>query len=59
MSSSKTPLLSVVIPTHARPEFLPRAIDSALQAGPEGGVEVIVVPNGGDQAWRAVAEAYA
>ena len=52
------PLLSVVIPTHNRPQFLPRAIDSALQAAPDGDVEVIVVPNGPDESWKAVAEAF-
>lgn len=53
-----TPLLSVVIPTHSRPQFLPRAIESALQAAPDGDVEVIVVPNGGDNSWMKVAESF-
>lgn len=55
---SRAPLLSVVIPTHNRPQVLPRAIDSALQAAPDGDVEVIVVPNGPDESWKAVAEAF-
>ena len=33
--------VSVIIPTHARPDLLPRAVDSARQAGTD--VEVIVV----------------
>lgn len=52
------PLLSVVIPTSKRPHFLPRAIDSALRSAPEGDVEVLVVPNGPDESWKLVAEAY-
>lgn len=52
------PLLSVVIPTHNRPQFLPRAIGSALQAAPDGDVEVIVVPNGPDESWKTVAESF-
>lgn len=46
------PLLSVIIPTHNRPQYLPRAVESALQAAPNGDVEVIVVPNGGDHTWK-------
>lgn len=45
-------LLSVIIPTHNRPKYLPRAVKSALDAAPNGDVEVIVVPNGGDETWR-------
>lgn len=52
------PLLSVIIPTHKRPQFLPRAIDSALLAAPDGDVEVIVVPNGVDISWREIAKKY-
>ncbi|WP_218208743.1 glycosyltransferase family 2 protein [Acinetobacter sp. F9] len=48
----KNPLLSIIIPTYNRPEFLPRAVQSALNAAPNGDVEVIVVPNGGDESWR-------
>ena len=33
--------VSVIIPTHARPDLLPRAVDSARQAGTD--VEIIVV----------------
>jgi glycosyltransferase involved in cell wall biosynthesis len=47
-----TPLVSVIIPTHNRPQFLPRAVDSALAGMPAGDVEVIVVPNGPDQSWK-------
>src|SRR5690606_21298027 len=46
------PPLTVVLPTAGRPQFLPRAVDSALKAAPEGDVEVIVVPNGPDKSWR-------
>lgn len=55
---NSTPLVSVIIPTHRRPQFLPRAIDCALQAAPDGDVEVIVVPNGPDTSWKTVAEKY-
>lgn len=51
-------LLSVVIPTHARPEYLKRAIQSALGAAPEGSVEVLVVPNGSDKSWIAASREY-
>lgn len=52
----KLPLLSVVIPTHERPKLLSQqAIESALQAAPDGHVELIVVPNGVDDSWREVA----
>lgn len=56
MPKHPTPLLSVVIPTHKRPEFLPRAIHSTLESAPDGDVEVLVIPNGTDQSWRASAE---
>ena len=52
------PLLSVIIPTHKRAQFLPLAIDSALQSAPDGNVEVIVVPNGSDESWRTSANLY-
>ena len=55
---AKAPLLSVVIPTCERPQFLSRAIDSALQAAPNGDVEVIIVPNGPDESWKSVAKKY-
>lgn len=47
-----TLLVSIVIPTHNRPQFLPRAVRSALESLPDGDGEVIVVPNGGDESWR-------
>ncbi len=47
-----TPLVSIIIPTHNRPHFLPRAVDSALAGMPAGEVEVIVVPNGPDESWK-------
>lgn len=46
-----TPILSIVIPTHARPTLLPVAVSSALECSPED-VEVIVVPNGLDESWK-------
>lgn len=48
----KSPLVSVVIPTYNRPELLPRAIKSALDHLGEV-VEILVVPNGGDETWRS------
>lgn len=47
-----TPLVSVVIPTYGRPQYLSRAISSALESAPDGDVEVLVVPNGPDKSWR-------
>lgn len=53
------PLLSVIIPTCNRPQFLSRAIDSALLAVPEGAfVEVIVVPNGPSESWKETLSQY-
>src|SRR3546814_303443 len=54
----KKPLLSVIIPTYKRPQYLPRAINSAVQAAPDGDVEVIVVPNGPDDSWKNVSKKY-
>lgn len=48
----KQPLVSVVIPTYNRPQYLPRAVASAFLAAPDGEVEVIVVPNGPDASWK-------
>lgn len=42
-----TPFVSIVIPTHARPQLLMRAIESCLGDIAPGPVEVIVVANGG------------
>lgn len=52
------PFLSVVIPTHKRPTLLQRAIRSTLRSAPDGDVEVLVVPNGLDESWKAVAEIF-
>ena len=46
------PLVSVIIPTANRPQYLPRAVKSALAGMKQEEVEVIVVPNGPDQSWR-------
>lgn len=54
-----TPILSVVIPTYRRPQYLSRAIDSALFSAPDGDVEVIIVPNGSDESWKGIARSYA
>lgn len=53
-----SPILSVVIPTYKRPAMLDRAILSALNAAPDKGAEVIVVPNGNDTSWKIVAHKY-
>lgn len=45
------PLISVVIPTCGRPQYLPRAVESALNFAGEH-VEIIVVPNGQDESWN-------
>lgn len=52
------PLLSVIIPTHSRPKLLRRSIDSALETGPNGDIEVIVIPNGIDDSWKKIASMY-
>lgn len=49
MTPDSPPLLSIVIPTHRRPEQLPRAVASALAMGEWLSVEVIVVANGPDE----------
>lgn len=53
------PLLSVVIPTHNRPHFLSRAINSALNSAPDNEAEIIVVPNGSDLSWQYIASEFA
>lgn len=53
-----TPLLSIIIPTYKRPQFLPRAIKSALQAAANGNVEIIIVPNGSDASWKSVVDEF-
>jgi glycosyltransferase involved in cell wall biosynthesis len=55
MSARRIPTLSVIVPTHRRPHYLPRAIESAFRAAPDGNVEVIVIPNGPDESWRGIA----
>lgn len=52
------PLLSIVVPTHGRPQYLAAALDSALAAH-GADTEVIVVPNGPDASWREVTAAWA
>jgi len=50
-------LVSVVIPTFGRPRWLPVAVASALDRL-AGDVEVIVVPNGGDDSWKVALEGF-
>ena len=52
MLTLNDPLLSVIIPTYNRPEYLRRAVDSALESSIDNLIEVIVVPNGGDLSWK-------
>jgi glycosyltransferase involved in cell wall biosynthesis len=47
-----TPLVSIIIPTANRPDYLPRAVGSALSGMASKDVEIIVVPNGSDESWR-------
>jgi glycosyltransferase involved in cell wall biosynthesis len=58
-SEVKNPILSVIIPTKNRPQYLLRAITSALKVSPNNELEVIVVPNGPDLSWKNVAERFA
>lgn len=59
MSKIDSSVLSVVIPTHNRPLHLGRAILSALSSAPSSRVEVVVVPNGRSESWRAVKSNFA
>lgn len=43
-------LVSVIIPTYARPDYLPRSIESALKHAGDS-IEIIIVPNGNDLSW--------
>ncbi len=52
------PLVSVIIPTIGRPQYLPRAINSALTGMESKDVEVIVVPNGPDDSWQKTLQPY-
>lgn len=40
--------ISVVVPTHGRPELLPRLLESLTQCFPAAAVQVLIVENGGD-----------
>jgi glycosyltransferase involved in cell wall biosynthesis len=46
------PLTSIIIPTHDRPELLPRAVESARRAGAE--VEIVVVDDASSDTTSAV-----
>lgn len=50
------PLLSIVIPTHKRPRLVARAIASALEIYKSVDLEILVIPNGQDDTWQAVAD---
>jgi glycosyltransferase involved in cell wall biosynthesis len=52
------PYISIVIPTANRPQYLPRAVNSALAGMDAKEVEVIVVPNGPDDSWRETLRPY-
>lgn len=52
------PLVSVVIPTANRPQYLPRAVASALASMDSGDIEVIVVPNGPNESWKESLKSY-
>ena len=52
------PLVSVIIPTINRSQYLRRAIESSLSGMEPGEVEVIVIPNGLDTSWRDTFRAY-
>jgi glycosyltransferase involved in cell wall biosynthesis len=49
-----TPILSVIIPTWDRANWICEAIDSALQQGPPGAIEVIVIDDGSTDNTAAV-----
>lgn len=53
------PLLSIVIPTHRRPRLLTRAIASAIDTYKGVDIEILVIPNGQDDTWKAVADQHA
>jgi len=50
------PLTSIIIPTHDRPELLPRAVESARRAGAD--VEVVVVDDGSTDETSAVCASF-
>lgn len=49
-------LTSIIIPTHERPELLPRAVESARRAGAE--VEIVVVDDGSTDETSAVCTSF-
>jgi len=52
------PLVSVIIPTIGRPQYLPRAINSALSGMESKDIELIVIPNGPDDSWQEALQPY-
>jgi glycosyltransferase involved in cell wall biosynthesis len=47
-SSERLPSVSVVIPTHDRPDFLRKAVQSVVEQDYAGRIEVLVVSDGGE-----------
>ena len=56
MSTQHTPLVSIVIPTHDRPDYLVLALRSA-QAQTHEHIEIIISDNSGNGAARAAVAA--
>ncbi len=52
MNHVKPPLLSIVIPTFKRPQYLARAIKSIIDNMPLTEIEILVIPNGPDTSWK-------
>lgn len=50
------PLISIVIPTFKRPQHLTRAIESSIRVFSGVDFEILVVPNGQDDSWQAIAD---
>lgn len=53
------PLLSIVIPTHRRPQQVVHAIAGAIDIHAGFDIEILVIPNGQDDTWQAVAAHHA
>lgn len=51
-------LLTVIIPTHKRPLYLKRAIESVLTSTPAKNIEILVIPNGIDESWIPISNLY-
>lgn len=53
------PIISVVIPTYARPRLLTRAIESVIASHKDDAFEILVVPNGPSSDWETIRELFA